>query len=321
VRLRIPNDVTAGLAGWLMIVAAIAALSGSSWAGERRNYNKKLPARIFFSANIDGELDVCGCQIPRGGLARRAGVFQQERWDSLPVLTVDAGSFSPAGQSVVDSVKARAAAEIFRRIGYDGIALSGRELAFGLQLWQNLARDSVPILAANLFVDAQGNTPVFPSSFRLFKRCGRKMGVLGLVSDSAWTARIDTQTAIIFRSPFLMLAQIRKAAGKCDHLTVLGEFTFAEAESLAHAVPEISTIVSSGLRYDNTEQIGRTVIIGAAPRGGTASFIEWYFADDEIKPHFGSRAIALLDVVPSDSTITRLVGQIGERVQQAPASR
>jgi hypothetical protein len=299
------------------------ALTSIVWPKEsvaRRTNAVNVPARIHFSANLEGELEPCTCRIPRGGLPRRAAFLAAETPDSLPTILVDAGDFSPLGTTVVDSVKARATAEILCKIGYDGMALGSQELAFGVGMWRQAARDSLPILAANLFADDRFRRPLFSLLYVVKKRAGYNIVIVGLVSDSAWKACPDSHT-VFWKDPFRMIPELRKAAGKGDLLTVIGEFTHAEAESLAHAVPDIAVIISSGLAYDDGELLDRTVLMGTSPRGLNANFVDWFEPRRRELPHFVSHAQALDENVGFKQTIQDEIERMAQRVPNPSPNR
>src|SRR5262245_25560743 len=50
---------------------------------------------ILFGANMRGNLDLCDCSHPRGGIARRVGYVEgfKKRFKDTPVVQVEAGQF------------------------------------------------------------------------------------------------------------------------------------------------------------------------------------------------------------------------------------
>jgi 2',3'-cyclic-nucleotide 2'-phosphodiesterase (5'-nucleotidase family) len=200
----------------------------------------------------------------------------QSRTDTVASLVVEAGNFAPASRTRADSIRVRTLADFYRTFHYDAVGLSSRELSFGVGMWKDAAHDGVPIIAANLFKDKRCKKPIF-KSFVIKDDHGDRFGVIGLVSESAWRARADTSAPVFFRSPFTQGKLIRKVAKKCDHLTVLGEFTTAEADSLIHLFPQISVVVASGVRADQVTQVGNSLVVGSSTRGNYASYVDWNY--------------------------------------------
>jgi hypothetical protein len=307
----------------LPVVVLGLVLTLAVWPNElyaRRKNAESVPARIHFSANLEGELEPCSCRIPRGGLPRRAAFLAKETPDSLLTIIVDAGNFSPPGTTVADSVKARATAEILRMIGYDGMALGSREMALGVGMWLQAAHDSLPILAANLFADDRFRRPLLSTPFVVKRHAGQNIVIMGLVSDSAWKTCPDCRS-VFWKDPFRMISELRKAAGKGDFLTVIGEFTHAEAESLARAAPEISMIVSSGLVYDEGELVSRSVLAGTTPHGLNANVVDCFRPQRGQPPHFVSHVQSLDESVGFKLNVLNEVRRIDQRIPVTSSNR
>jgi len=192
-------------------------------------------------------------------------------------LTVEAGNFAPATHTRADSLKTRALLEFYRMEGYDAVTLSGREVQTGLAVWEQAAKEGAPIVVANLFRDKHSKKTVF-KPYVIKKDHGEKLGVMGLLSESAWKTRRDTATTRGFKSPLDMGKLIKKLAKKTDHLTVAGDFTPAETDTFAAHFPEVDLVISSGIKSgERARTLGRTVIIGSASRGNFGNYLEFSF--------------------------------------------
>jgi 2',3'-cyclic-nucleotide 2'-phosphodiesterase (5'-nucleotidase family) len=243
--------------------------------------------------------------------------LEQSRTDTVARLIVEAGNFAPAGRSRGDSIKVRTMADFYRSLGYDAVGLSSRELSFGVDMWKEAAHDGVPVLAANLFKDKKGKKPLF-KTFIIKEDRGDRLGVIGFVSESAWRAHTDTASHVYYRSPFTQSKLIRKVAKKCDHLTVLGEFTSLEADSLIRLFPQISVVVASGVRADQVTRVGNSLIVGSSTRGNYATYVDWNYAPADTGLTYVNRQQVLDTSVPEDTSVVRLVGQMNEKLK-APA--
>ena len=244
---------------------------------------------------------------------------------------MDAGNFAPAGRSPGDSAKARSFLDLYQRMNYDAVALSSRELAYGLAMWEEAAQKGCPIVAANLFeqrrVSALGKLfgqssrkPIFTQSV-IRDAHGERLAVIGLVSSAAWKARTDTSIAVAFRSPHDMGDLIRATAKKCDHLTIVGEFSQQEAESLVTAFSGIDMVVSSGIKNDAPKKVKQAVIVGVGSRGYNGNYVEWDFAKPDDANNFVAKAQSLDPAVPEDTSMVRALGMVNERIRVAAQGR
>jgi hypothetical protein len=139
------------------------------------------------------------------------------------------------------------------------------------------------------------------------------LGVIGFVSQTAWKARKDTAAALAYVSPFEMHDLVRNVASYCDHLTVLGDFNMAEADSLAKQMPEISLIVGSNIRIDQSQRKGRSMIVGMPPRGNNGNYVEWNLASRDTTDA-ASRVVSLDDAALVDSTVLKLLTDVKEKL-------
>jgi hypothetical protein len=247
--------------------------------------------------------------------------------DSTANLTVEAGNFCPPTQSRADSLKLGMFVDFYRRLDYDAVALASRELAFGFDIWRNAVHDGLPVLAANVFSDKKAKKPLFKmkqangrkdnGQYVIRKDHGEKLGVIGFVSASAWRARPDTSAPVTFRPPSEMGDLVRKIARKCDHLTVLGDFTLPEADSLASRMPDIDLIIGSNIRIDQTSKQGKTVIIGLPPRGNNGNYLEWNMAAKDSNLYI-SKLVSLDTGAPEDSTIAHLLADVKVQMTGPP---
>lgn len=256
--------------------------------------------------------------MKKGGLARRAGFLKQTRADTVSNLTLEAGNFAPLSRNAADSGKVRALVDFYRQYHYDAVGLSTRETQFGFDQWKQAFAGGLPVVAANVFTDQRGKKPAF-EPYVIKNDHGNRLGVVGFVSESAWKARKDTATALVYKSPWECGKLIRKAAKKSDHLTVIGEFTQQQAESLIKAYPDIDVVISSGIRTDQPMPFQGSVIVGVPPRGNQANYLDWNFAavDSATHTRFRTRSQALDGSVLEDSTAAGIIA----RSKQTPAAQ
>jgi hypothetical protein len=237
---------------------------------------------------------------------------------------VEVGNFAPVVRSYGDSVKARAFADFFRDMKYDAVTLSSRETMFGMDVWTSAWKSGCPLIAANLFSDQKGKKPFFEGKqdggrktngqFVIREDHGEKLAVIGFIGEAAWKARHDTTGTMSWRSPFMMGDLIRKIAKKSDYLTVIGEFSQGEADSLAKLYPQIKTIVSSAIRSDQVLKKGSTLVTGVTSRGNFGNWVQWNWALPDTGVNYVSRTQPLDESVPEDSTVLKFVSDAKARL-------
>ena len=87
---------------------------------------------ILYGANMRGNLEVCDCNYPRGGLARRVGYVEafKKKFKETPVLQVEGGFL------------------FYGSTGYPMVELQNQQVALAYSRWPidviNLARDDLP---------------------------------------------------------------------------------------------------------------------------------------------------------------------------------
>jgi len=244
-------------------------------------------------------------------------------------LTVEAGNFAPVARSPQDSVKALAFADFYRKMDYDAVGLSSSETAHGFAMWQDLEDQGLPVVAANIFTPPTKKKSFFARIFGgsheepVFRQSviredhGERLGVIGFVSEKAWKALPDSGAGFIFRSPYEMETLVRRTASHSDHLTVVGEFSQREADSLARRYPEIDLIVSSGIYTEHPITEGKTVIVGSVARGNNGNYVELLPATEDTTANFVNEVKALDGSVPEDTAIAKLLTDAKQRIDEA----
>ncbi len=113
------------------------------------SFGKIKKLTILYTGSVSGELEPCGCspKTDFGGVTRRAGFISGHVEELSPFLLIDAGNFTgedtPQGR-----LKAKAMVRALRVMGYDAVALLGRERGFSGDYLLKLFREySVPAVS------------------------------------------------------------------------------------------------------------------------------------------------------------------------------
>ena len=198
--------------------------------------------------------------------------------------------------------------------GYDAVTLSTREMGQGFPLWEQAAKDGAPIVVANLYKDARRKKTVF-KPYVIKKDHGHTMAVIGLLTETAWRAMTDTTVHYGYRSPVEMGKLIAKVAKQSDHLTVIGDFSAGETDSLVAHFPQIDLVVSSGIKSaERARTIGNTVVIGSSNRGYFGNYVDFAF-DKSDSTRFHPSTQTLDESIPVDSTIFQFVNTVNQNVK------
>lgn len=104
---------------------------------------------IIYTGAIGGELEPCGCspKTVEGGLARLSGFIKANKDSLTPYILIDAGG-SMGTDTDQGRLKAEAIIRSFSIIGYDGVALSEKDLRLPSELVSLLVKkNGIPALA------------------------------------------------------------------------------------------------------------------------------------------------------------------------------
>lgn len=104
---------------------------------------------IIYTGALGAELEPCGCspKTVAGGLARLSGFIKANKDGLAPYILIDAGG-SMGADTPQGRLKAEALARSFSMIGYDGVALSEKDLKLPSDLIAGLVKkNNIPALS------------------------------------------------------------------------------------------------------------------------------------------------------------------------------
>lgn len=249
-----------------------AAATGSGADGPSR-------LTLFFSADVRGNFEPCGCNTtPAGGIARRLGVtkaYQEKSRDYI--LQVDAGNYllQPGFTSgAINKLMFESLAQLPVRV----LNLASEDLYFWNQL--RTIDPTTQVISTNLVprrksVQAPARYAVVrvPAGELGLER-DLRIGFLGLTDPQ----RVKPNSGFRAIDPLLAVEQIKsEVLEKADLLIVLGDIPREEAEIeprsrirlLAEKHPEIAAIFLTEARYVlfPPQKINNAVILSGVERG------------------------------------------------------
>jgi 2',3'-cyclic-nucleotide 2'-phosphodiesterase (5'-nucleotidase family) len=271
---------------------------------------------ILFGANMRGNLDLCDCNYPRGGLARRVGYVEafKKKFKDTPVVQVEGGYFffGSIGYPMADMRNDQAARALSRFLP-DVINLGRDDLSYAQKL---LAKEGLNerrtkfsmiknLVSANAIfgVDAEPPPPYTIKEVGGHRIYGGKknirIGFIGLAAPTNPGAGvIDATVSNMFQTVTRIVLKARK---ECDVLVLVAHCDLDSAVRLASENLEVDVVISadSGGIY-NPRKIGNTLVVSAAP-GNTQEGDLRLYIDKEGQITYKFRATDLDALVPVDA--------------------
>lgn len=270
---------------------------------------------ILFGAGMKGNLDLCDCNYPRGGLARRVGYAEafKKKFKETAVVQVDGGFlfFGSGGYPEAD-LRNEQMARAVSRFPPDVINLGRHDMAFARKL---LAREGLgertkryPMIKNLISANGVFGPEVLPPPAYVIKEvggpriyAGSKKIKLGFVGVAAPTnpggGLIDATVSDIFQATTRTVLKARK---ECDVLVIIAHCDLACALKIASENLEADIVIAadSGGIY-NPRRVGNTTVVTAAPGNIQQGDLRFYF-DKEGQISYKFRATDLDALVPVD---------------------
>ena len=275
-------------------------------------------AALFFSADIGGNLEVCGCPIrPLGGVARRLGYINafRQRSPEAATIMVDAGHiFSDeldetgklnADAKLMNDWIGRAVAQMDLAV----INVAHRDLFYAHRFVDNpeFLHDS-RYISANILPPPQlgGGPPPYSIKTLTGKRLKKpvRLAFIGL-SEFPPEEKKDkiAKLGFTFTDPLetakKTLAEIKD---KADINIVVGYFKPGTANKLALQNPELDLIIAYDDRgiVSDPKQVNNTLILYATKQAKYLGELRFYAAANGEIERFTNRYVELDKVIPDD---------------------
>lgn len=305
-----------------MICVCAATHTAQQKAGEHEDtFDERLgpddgaALAILFGAGMRGNLELCDCNFPRGGLARRVGYVEgfRKKFKDTPVIQVDAGFFTSgsAGYPSAD-LQNRHVASAFSRWPVDVINLSRDDLPFARSMFAREGLDervrSFPMLKNIISANAVFGSDTAPPPGYIIKEVsgpriydGRKklrIGFVGLAArNNPGGGLVDATVSEMFQAA---TGTVIKARKECDVLVIVAHCELDPAMKLAAENLEADVVIAgdSGGIF-NPRRSGNAYVVTAAPGNIREGDLRLYIdKDGQISYKFRSNELDA--VVPSD---------------------
>jgi 5''-nucleotidase/2'',3''-cyclic phosphodiesterase and related esterases len=282
---------------------------------ERLGADDGFALTILITANMRGNLELCDCNHPRGGLARRVGYLDafKKKFKDVPVLQVEAGQFwytdSPDRMVLLQNDQT---ARAYSRWPVDVINLSRNDLRYAERL---LAKDGLserverlPMLKNLISANSDYNDNVAtPPPFVIREVSGPRIkgktsklriGFVGLAEPYRTSDGIaDATVKNMYEAARRVVPVARK---QCDVLVIVAHSEMDGAMKLASENPEADVVIAGNAEgLFKTRQVGNTLVVPASPGNIQQGDLRLYL-DKDGRVRFKYIATDLDAAVPSD---------------------
>lgn len=244
---------------------ANAAAEAPAWRPART-------AELFFSTELDGYVEPCGCTSePLGGLQRLATVVGRSE---VPHGLIDAGNllFPTEWDDLTRPqhlLKSHIVARAYRNMGALALNVAPADLMAGADHLLALQQEgAVPFVSANVRPRKHG-----PEIARSFIRTvgGVRFGITGVALPEA-VAQVSRDVAVIEYAPALNSELEAMRKGGAEVVVVLAHLGEAAALELARLIPRIDVIVRApGTPIERKpsppKQVGPVLVVEAGSQG------------------------------------------------------
>lgn len=269
---------------------------------------------ILFIANMRGNLGLCDCNDPRGGLARRVGYVEgfRKKFPETPVIQVEAGNFwyTPSNNRLV-TLQNYQVAEAFSRWPLDVVNLGRYDAIYARKLFalEGFAERTAKLGMINNVISANavfGADAAPPPPYVIKEISGprikgsseMKIGFVGLAAPiKAQHGMRDATVTNMFEAARQIVPRARKEA---DILVVVAHCELDAAIKLAGENPEADIVIAgdaAGLYKPRL--VGNTLVVSAAPGNIHQGDIRVYIEKNG-KFRFKVLSTDLDEVVPSN---------------------
>lgn len=342
--------------GWILavtalfIVAAFALRQPSGFARQAQDDRQKLakdkgPAgtlkdrleeddgyagAIFFSADVGGNLEVCGCPIkPLGGIARRLGYINawHRRSPDAAIITVDAGhifsdemtgnDLNPDAKLMNDWI-----VRANEKMEMSAVNLSYRDVVYGGRLFQKgaaLRPEKTSVISANARKEGLEIQPYVIKTFTA-KRLKKPLRIAFIgISDLPPADFKDAvaKSGFTFTDPLeAAKSALAAVSGKSDLNVIIGYFRPGLANKLANQNPELDVIISYDDRgiVSDPKQVGNALIVFASHQTKYLGELRFYADSNGQVERFTNRYVELDNVIPDDPQMLVMTKQARQEI-------
>ncbi len=282
---------------------------------ERLGVDDGAALAILFGANMRGLLELCDCNFPRGGLARRIGYVEgfKKRFTQTPVIHLEAGFFlaDSSGYAPAAMLQNEQVARALGRWNVDVVNLGRFDLIYAQKLLvrEGLAARTAELPVIKNLISANGvfgpevaaPAPYIIKEVRgpRIKNKSKKLrvGFIGFAEPIKPAEGRDGTVTDILEAARRVVPQARK---KCDLLVIVAHASHKIALQIASENPEADVVIAGNAEaMYKPRQVGNTMVVCAAP-GNTQQGDLRVYIDEQGRKSYKFLSMNLDSGVPSD---------------------
>jgi 2',3'-cyclic-nucleotide 2'-phosphodiesterase (5'-nucleotidase family) len=252
---------------------------------------------LLYTSNGGGDYEQCGCPVhPLGGIARRATVVDRARAEADATLVLDAGDlflppladFREGNRPDASEVgrRARLLAAAYGRIGTTAVLPGERDLAIGVPLLRQLAKQfRVPLVATNLY--GRDGKRLFDAD-TIVDAAGVKIGIFGVsappgLDDVAAFAAAGIEAREPVTAARDAVASLRTRGAKIVVALVhLGDAKTNRGFLRSVSGIDWAVLGHSGLNLDVPEKIGDALMLEAMTKGKNVGRVDLHVVNGSL---------------------------------------
>lgn len=305
-----------------IILLAFIAIAVAIFVNNKSNQTNTLKAPdgnliIFHSNDVHARV----FEDKRGvmGYAKIAGIINNERQGTTPVIYLDAGD-AIHGLTFATLTKGESIIQILNAIKLDAMAVGNHEFDYGYDRLLELKKmASFPMLAGNIVRDEKRDF----TAYKIIEKDGYKIAVFGLTTpETAYKTHPNNVKNVTFEDPTKKAQKlVNELKGKAHLVVALGHIGVDKAsventQKILKTVKGIDLFIDghSHTKIENGEMMGRTLVVQTGEYAKALGKVEVSFKDG--KKTLSAKLITQEDAknIAKDQKIANLIEDINKNV-------
>ena len=264
------------------------------------------PFQIYFTADVNGRLEPCGCFTGQYGGLTRIDTWLKHHDPEALSLRLDVGD-AIKGTADYDLIHYQHLARAFQQLQYKALNIGAREASLSVSSFEKLASDTgAPLVSANLVDATSGELVCHP--YRILESQGKDIAVIGLLDPDSVTNTLGDGLEV--QSMETTLTNLLPQLDKNHHpdLTILLAFTNEEKmRALAKQFYELDIILGGNVPMPSQELIteNESLILFTTNQARAVGDLKMTLENDRAKnPEFDIHLME--DNIPQSSEILAL---------------
>jgi hypothetical protein len=305
---------------FLLLIISLTGMQSPITKEEENNTSSlhTIPSiQMFYSGNIKGYLEPCGCKGKKGGGLARWATFIKENIDKDAQLNLilDSGYFVSYRKGI-KKLKSEYILKAMAEIGYDAINLSEKDIyQIGKDTLLNLKEKyNLPFVSSNIFHIESKKLLTDPYIIKSNKEI--KVGIFGLARQ----IKLEKE-GLIIKDPIISAKEMVKLLkGRCNLIIALTQLNKEESLRLAKEVEGIDVIICGRFRLtkERVDKINHTLILQPGAKGDEGTSIKVYL-DKEIV-NFEEKYSDLEESIALDKEIVKIIDEYKKAIKEKQLS-